>query len=233
MEKSTFNLIRQYDQEVNNHHRAGTYNIWAYYHEPQVTEYKNAPHDQQFKQAAAYIDIAITKVGTPGNEWENRKESIEWLSRRDWSRHMAADLLYGVALELIVSSVHLKLDTLNYVTNMAKTGGKTPRISVSRTRLAEDLRHDIPNSHLKEIEATLDLAKTKRNNLAHFGHHYHGGPNFSMLFVTVAGYLIDRYADTNEIPELQRMAEYLDELDRERVESEVYPELSVDFRPVK
>lgn len=232
MEQGTLEQIKQYYQEVEEHHQAATYKIWAYYHEPQVTKYENAPHDQQLKQAAAYIDMAITKVGTPGDGWKDRDVSVEWLSRRDWSRHMAVDLLYGVALELIVSAIHLKLDTRNYVTHMSKCEGDTPHIGDSRVHLAEDLGRDIPYTHLKEIEATLDFAKMKRNNLSHFGYYHHGGPNFSMLFVTVAGYLINRYADTNKIPELERMAEYLNQLDQQRVDGEVYPELSVDFRPV-
>lgn len=145
---------------------------------------------------------------------------------------MAVDLLYGVALELIVSAIHLKLEPRDYVTHMSKTDGNTPYIGESRIRLVENLGRNISYAHLKEIEATLDFAKMKRNNLAHFGYHYHGGPNFSMLFVTVAGYLIDRYADTDNIPELEKMEEYLNQLDEEKVSSQVYPELSIDFRPV-
>ncbi|TKX72279.1 MULTISPECIES: hypothetical protein [Halorubrum] len=232
MEQETLEQIKQYQQEVVKHHRAATYEIWAYYHEPDASKYESPPHDQQFKQAAAYIDMALTKVGAPGDKWKDRDVSVDWLSRRDWSRQMAADLFYGVTLELIVSAVHLKLDPRDYVTHMAKTEGDTPYIDNSRACLVEDLGRDIPYSHLKEIEASIDLAKMKRNNLAHFGHHYLGGSNYSMLFVTVAGYLIDRYADTTEIPELKTMAEYLDQLDQEKADGEIYPELSVDFRPV-
>ena len=232
MEQGTSEQIRQYHQGVKEHHRAATYEIWAYYHDPEVSEYENSPHDQQFKQAAAYIDMSITKVGAAGDEWKDRDASIDWLSRRDWSRHMAADLFYGIALELIVSAVHLKLNTRDYITHMSDTGGNTPHINTSEDYLKKDLRRNIPTAHVDEIEATLDLAKVKRDNLAHLGHHYRGGPNYSMLFVIVAGYLIDRYADTTEIPELETMAGYLDQLDQERVDSEIYPELSVDFRPV-
>lgn len=176
--------------------------------------------------------MAITKVGAPGDEWKNRDVSTNWLSRRDWSRHMAADLFYGVALELIVSAVHLKLNSRNYLTYMSNKGGNTPHINDSENILKKDLRRDVPNGHVDEIEATLKLARKKRNNLAHLGHHYQGSPNYSMLFVTVAGYLIDRYADTTEIPELETLADYLDQLEQEKSDSEVYPELSVDFRPV-
>lgn len=232
MANDTLDQIKQYSQEVKQHHQSATYRIWAYYHEPKVTKFENAPHDQQFKQAAAYIDLALTKVGNPGNEWEDRDVSSDWISRRDWSRHMTADLLYGVALELIVSAIHLKLDTRDYVTHMARTEGGTPYIDDSRCYLIQDLDGDIPETHVEEIEETLDLAKVKRNNLVHFGYHYHGGPNYSMLFVRVAGYLIDRYADVNDIPELKKMAGFLDQLDNERTSAEIYPELGVDFRPV-
>jgi len=183
MQMDSLEQIIQYHQDVKEHHQAATYKIWAYYHDPRVTKYESAPHNQQFKQAAAYIDMAITKVGTAGDEWNDRDMSIEWASRRDWSSLMAADLLYGVALELIVSAAHLKIDTRNYVSHMSKTDGDTPYIGESRTCLAEDLGRDIPYAHLKEIEATLDFAKMKRNNLAHFGHHYQGAADFSMLFV--------------------------------------------------
>ena len=232
MRQNTLEQIRQYQQEVGEHYRAATYEIWAYYHEPEVSKYGSPPHDQQFKQAAAYIDMAITKVGAPGDEWKNRDVSTNRLSRRDWSRHMAADLFYGVALELIVSAVHLKLNSRNYLTYMSNKGGNTPHINDSENILKKDLRRDVPNGHVNEIEATLKLARKKRNNLAHLGHHYQGSPNYSMLFVTVAGYLIDRYADTTEIPELETLADYLDQLEQEKSDSEVYPELSVDFRPV-
>lgn len=232
MEQGILEQIKQYQQEVEKHHRAATYEIWTYYHEPDASKYESPPHDQQFKQAAAYIDMALTKVGAPGDEWKDRDVSVHWLSRRDWSRHMAADLFYGVALELIVSAVHLKLDTRGYVTHMAENGNRTPYIGDSEEHLIEDLRQAIPDVHVDEIEATLNLAKMKRNNLAHLGHHYRGSPNYSMLFVTVAGFLIDRYADTTEIPELERMAEYLDQLEQQKADAEIYPELSVDFRPV-
>ena len=232
MEQSTLEQIRQYQQEVGEHHRAATYEIWAYYHEPEVSKYDSPPHDQQFKQAAAYIDMAITKVGAPGDEWEDRDVSIDWLSRRDWSRHMAADLFYGVALELIISAVHLKLDPQDYATHMSNNGGKTPYIGDSEGYLTRNLCRDIPNGHVDEVTATLKLARKKRNNLAHLGHHYQGNSNYSMLFVTVAGYLIDRYADTTEIPELETMKDYLDQLENDKSNSEIYPDLSVDFCPV-
>ncbi|GAA0716087.1 hypothetical protein J2744_001813 [Halorubrum trapanicum] len=232
MDQSALEQIKQYQQEVEEHHRAATYEIWAYYHEPEVSKYESSPHDQQFKQAAAYIDMAITKVGAPGDEWKDRDVSIDWLSRRDWSRHMAADLFYGVALELIVSAVHLKLDPRDYLTYMSIEGGKTPYINDSEEILKGDLRRDISEDHVDEIEGTLKLVRKKRNNLAHLGHHYQGSPNYSILFVTVAGYLIDRYADTTVIPELETMADYLDQLEQDKSDSEIYPELSVDFRPV-
>lgn len=85
MEQDTLDQIKEYHREVKDHHQAAVYEIWAHYHEPQVTEYENAPHDQQFKQAAAYIDMAITKVGTVGDGWKDRDVSKEWLSRRDLS----------------------------------------------------------------------------------------------------------------------------------------------------
>jgi hypothetical protein len=232
MEPNTSDLIKRYNREVKEHHQEAVYEIWAYYHKPEVTEYDYSPHDQQFLQAAAYIDMAITKVGEPGEEWKDQNLSKSWLSRRDWSRHMAADLQYGVALELIVSAVHLKLKTQDYIRYMVDHNGNTPYIDDSKDCLEEDLESDVTKETVEEINATLKLAKDKRNNLAHFGHHYMGGPNYSDLFVTVAGYLIDRYTDTDEIPELQRMADYLNLLDEQRVDGEIYPDLSIDFRPV-
>jgi hypothetical protein len=104
---------------------------------------------------------------------------------------------------------------------------RTPPIWRSKERLLEDLETDIAPDSVDEIESVLKLAKRKRDNIAHFGFHYQGAHYYPALFVDVSGFLIERYADTDDIPELKTMTAYRDEYDRRRTDAESYPEVSV------
>jgi hypothetical protein len=120
----------------------------------------------------------------------------------------------------------LKIDTKGYLSKLIDKN-RTPPIWRSKEHLLEDLGVDLPPESTDEIESVLKLAKRKRDNIAHFGFHYQTAHYYPALFVDVSGFLIERYADTDDIPELETMAAYRDEYDRRRADAESHPEVSV------
>lgn len=230
-EKATTQIERSI-REIKLHHREAPYRILAYYHDPEVSEFDTSPSDQQFQQAAAYLEYAISELGVQDRDWEwsESDRSAASRSRRRWTRSRLEDMIYGITMELVVSAVHLNLKSREYLSNLSQTG-RTPRVRESVNCLVEDLSEDLDDDQIEEIKLVLRLAKVKRDNLVHFGFHSHGAHYFPQLFINVCGFLIQRYADTDDIPELRTMAEYLEDYHRRRSEAELYPEVSVGFEP--
>lgn len=139
-------------------------------------------------------------------------------------------MIYGINMELVVSAVQLKLKTREYLSELSQTG-RTPRIQESINCIVKYLSGDLDDDQIEEIKLVLRLAKAKRDNLVHFGSHSHGAHYFPQLFINVCGFLIRRYADTEDIPELSTMTEYFKDYHRRRSEAEHYPEVSVGFEP--
>jgi hypothetical protein len=217
---------------VTNHHDQATERIQAYYENPEKSPFDVAPHDQQLQKAAQYLEFTVEEILDYNRGWaeESEDRSIEWLKRRSWSRSQLADLVFGIALELLVSGIHLKLDPDEYVSHLCEKN-QTPHINESKSRLIEDLTGKIKEEHVCEVSLVLDLAKKKRDNLVHFGFHYQGAHYYPSLFIDAGGFLIARYADTDDIPELASLAKYRTEYDQGRTEAE-YPELGVSFEPI-
>lgn len=240
MTKSDLSRIESIVNEVTQHHDEAPERIATYYDNPEETKFEDPPHDQIFQQAAHYIELGLIEVGTPDHlrevsisdklTYANIEDrSVDWWKQRSWVKNQVEDILYGISMELLVSAAHMKIDTADYVAHLIDEN-KTPHVSKSKRVLLDNLREDLSSEEVDEIDQVLELAKQKRNNLVHFSFHYQGAHFYTDLFVDVGGYLIDRYADTDDIPELETLEEYLNYRDRQRVEAETYPRVSVDFR---
>lgn len=240
MTRSNVTRIENIIDEVSQHHNEAPERIERYYNNPEDSEFEIAPHDQMFQQAAHYIELALIEVGVP----EHRREidvsdelpyadvegrSVDWEKRRRWVKSQVEDMLYGISMELLVSAAHMKIDTAGYVADLVDKN-QTPHVSESTEEVLDDLRGNLSDDAVREIELVLKLAKIKRDNLVHFSFHYQGAHFYTDLFVDVGGFLIDRYADTDDIPELETLAAYRDNRERRRVDAEEYPQVSVDFR---
>lgn len=242
MAETTTEKLERVKKELDEHYASAPERIREYYNNPGGSDFETAPHDQQFQYAAQYIEFAIRELHVPEQyrevevadrfQYMNAEDrSVQWKKRRRWARQHIEDMLYGIVVELLVSAVHLNIDTEDYIENMIEDDqNRTPHVRESKERLLEDLEGNIDDEAIAEIELVLDIAKDKRNNLVHFGFHYQGAHYFPALFIDVCGFLITRYADTDEIPELETMAEYRAAYERRRGDTEQY-RLSIDFEP--
>lgn len=241
MPESTISNLKQILREVEDHHQSVPARFIEYYESPGESEFDLSPHDQQFQHAAHYIEFTLLELSIPERYREVEvadqfqyadigERPVDWEKRRKWAKQRIEDILYGIAMELLISGVHLKIDTEGYLTELL-ANNRTPHVNESKKRLLENLEGSIDSDTVEEIDLVLQLAKAKRNNLVHFGFHYQGAHYFPVLFIDVSGFLIDRYADTDDIPELDTMASFRAAYDRRHSEAELYPEVGIDFKP--
>lgn len=232
MHEDTSDQLKREIREVEDHQSAAPYRMMAYYRQPQATMFDIAPHDQQLRRGASFLEFTIETFAFQDSQMDLSTDDrdAEWEGRKRWTTWVIEDLLYCIAAELVVSAAHLKLDTKDYLTHLSAQG-RTPYVWESVSEVLDDLRTDLDPSTVEEIELVFELTNIRRNNLVHFGFHSSGAHYFPQLVIDVCGFLINRYADTDDIPELETMAEYREKYDRRRIEAELFPELAVGFEP--
>lgn len=202
MGESLADKLQRDIEETGSHIDKGDQRILAWYRDelnpPEGTPaLDKAPHESLFDDAASYFDLASGHLS-------------EYPRRRSNAQYDAELMLYGVAFERLVSGVHLKVETGDFLDTLVDSG-KTPWFNESRQVMVQNLSPMLGDEQEKVLERTIDLVWLHRNNEVHLGFHQHRSYQLIPIVLDVAATLLSHYSE-EKIEELASIQERIEEL---------------------
>lgn len=195
-------------QEVSEHIEAGNQRIKSWYsqHCEQPDEYPELdrpPHQVLMKRGIKLINFADELANT-----------IRFL---DSPENDAILLLYGVGMERILSGIHLKIDSDDFIEHMEKNSGETPSIKYSSKILISNLCDEISDEQRGILKLVLEYVRIQRNNEAHLGYHRVDHIHMRRLVTEVAESVLRYYCegDMQELDELTDIVKTLREREKD------------------
>lgn len=139
------------------------------------------PHEKMFERCAKLVALAadelireVEPLGDPASEAEH--------------------ILYGVAAEILVNAVHLKVETKDFIEHW-ESEDATPSFSDSKKVLLQDLEPHLSGENRRVLTLALKILREHRNNLVHIGFHRASFLSHRPLFWEIFAECIKHYSD--------------------------------------
>lgn len=187
-EKSSEEVLDRIHQNIEDHLNKGNHRIKAWYSEDHsqpegLPEIVNPPHQKMMEQSADMVDYAANSLSKERVTIGDPQNSIELL-------------VYGVATELLLSGIHLKLDPKPFIDNL-ENQNQTPGFDDLTTVLYRDLSDRIPQEQMQIMVKVLDLLRTQRNNEAHLAYHRYNHSHLDGLILEAVYVLLRIYSESS------------------------------------
>lgn len=201
-EESAPEILEGIHQSIKDHLNQGNQRIKAWYlegysHPDDPPEIEEPPHQRMMEQSAEFVNFAARSISKGQVEMNGPRNSVELL-------------VYGVATELLLSSIHLKLDPTSFIKHL-ENQGETPSYDQCSDVLFEDLSDKIPQEQMRIMVKVLDIIRDQRNNEAHLGYHTFNHSHLDGLILE-AVYILGRIYSESEITELGSLRETIDDV---------------------
>lgn len=180
--------IRDHIERIEIHEQTAFDRLKEYYDETDlepegdVIPLEEPPHQLLLKQAAEILELAAIIETTEGPIGEGLSAT-----------HLFY-LLTGIGMEQLLASIALKVDPDGFLWKVEDRDGRTPEWSWLKESLL-DAADDLSEEQLERLEEVLDLIKSHRNNLVHFGFHLHTYGNHRSEILKIERFLLDRYSE--------------------------------------
>ncbi|WP_127117524.1 hypothetical protein [Halorubrum sp. PV6] len=188
-------------QSILRKHELGDQRIKAWYcdeYEPpeELQDIETPPHQRLFERSAKLADFAASNLAREEVRFGDPDPIVELIA-------------YGVAVEILLSGVHLKVDSEKFVKILEKNK-KTPSYCDCKQILIADITSKMPSEQLGILIKTLEIIRDQRNNEAHLGYHTYQHSHLDGLVLELIYILLKIYSES-DIPELESLESHIKE----------------------
>jgi len=182
-------------QSIQRNHELGDQRIKAWYcdrYEPpeELQAIEIPPHQTLFERSAKLADFASSDLAREEVKFGDPDPFVELIT-------------YGVAVEILLSGVHLKVNSEEYI-KMLEKNKRTPSYCDCKQILIADITSKMPSEQLGILIKTLEIIRDQRNNEAHLGYHSYQHSHLDGLVLELIFILLKIYSES-DIPELDSL----------------------------
>lgn len=200
-DESPTQILDGVHQSILRQHEVGNRRIKAWYcdeHDPpeELGNIEAPPHQTLFERAAKLADFAASSLTREEVRVGNPDPVVELIT-------------YGVAVEILLSGVHLKLEPIEFIRELEEND-RTPSYCECKQVLITDLNSKMPSEQRGILIKTLEIIRDQRNNEVHLGYHTYQHSHLDGLILELIYILLEIYSES-DIPELDSLKSMIKE----------------------
>lgn len=188
-------------QSIQRQHNLGYQRINAWYcdeYEPpeELEAIEKPPHQVLFERSAKLVDFAASDLAREELRISDPDPIVELIT-------------YGVAVEILLSGVHLKVNPIRFI-EKRKKDDETPSYCDCEQIIIADLQSKIPSEQLGILVKTLEIIRDQRNNEVHLGYHTYQHSHLDGLVLELVYVLLKIYSES-DIPQMDSIKSTIEE----------------------